>query len=304
MQKEPHKFAIVCARGLGDALISMVLAHNLKLANNRVSIFSSILCELKNWFPGVHILPYPKPEQFFSTFSPFDTVIAADHALVNASHDFGNQLIVLKENSFDRKLTMVENLQRVCSQKLSLPFSSSENGICPEPGLTYRKYPERILLHPTSSNEKKNWPPEKFIALAHSLEQEGFLPYFCVSVAEEEAWNKRVKKSQLATFPEVDGLARFIYESGYLIGNDSGLGHLASSLHIPTLSLFARKSYAHLWRPGWGHGQVVVPPNVLIGARMKQKYWKNLLSVKRVRSSFHQLREETLCIPPSYPKFL
>jgi heptosyltransferase III len=289
-----RKFALVCARGLGDALLSMILAHNLQLSGKRVTTFSSILCELKDWFCGFHILPYPSPEQLFTTFASFDTLIAADHSLVTEQCQFGNQLIFLKESAFNKRCTMVENLQGVCTEKLLLPFAVSKNGITPLKSLSYRAHPNRVLLHPTSSDTKKNWPSEKFAALATLLEKEGYQPYFCVSPAERQIWKTSVASEQLPHFPTVSHLASFVYESGYLIGNDSGIGHLASALNIPTLSLFARKSYSRLWRPGWGPGTVAAPPNILWGCRMKQKYWKTLLSVGRVKSLFDELREATL----------
>jgi heptosyltransferase III len=302
-REQQLKFAIVCARGLGDALLSMILAHNLKLSGKQVTTFSSILCELKDWFPKFHIAPCPISEQFFSTLSSFDTVVAADHSVIKENHHFGNRLIILKENAFDKKLTMVENLRASCERTLALPFSLANNGITPLKGLTWRRYPRRLLLHPMSNSIKKNWPSEKFIALASLLEKEGYDPYFCVSPAEREFWEGIIAKERLPYFRTVSDLASFVFESGYLIGNDSGVGHLASALHIPTLSLFARKGYSHLWRPGWGPGAVCAP-NLLLGSRLKQKYWKKLLSVRYVKKTFSQLREATLAHPSlGGPKF-
>lgn len=286
MVKEQLKFAVVCARGLGDALLSMVLAHNLTLSGVCVTVFSSILSELKEWFPNYQILPFPAPHQFETVFATFDTIIAADHSLINEHHQFGNQLIVLKEENFNKSRTMVENLQVISAEILSLPVASCENGITPPHGVIWRAHPNRVIIHPMSSDVKKNWPAEKFIALGHYLEKEGFYPYFCMCPSERVSWKTSVPEDRLPHFLTISALAAFVYESGYLIGNDSGVGHLASLLNIPTLTLFARKSYSTLWRPGWGPGKVVCPPNILFGSRMKQKYWKNLLSVRRVRKAF------------------
>ncbi len=46
------KVAIICANGLGDGLIYMVLAHNLQKAGYSVTTFSSPLVGLKEWFPS------------------------------------------------------------------------------------------------------------------------------------------------------------------------------------------------------------------------------------------------------------
>lgn len=289
---QPHKFAVVCASGLGDALLSMVIAYNLAQTGFRVTTFSSILCELKDWFPSTPILPHPSHENFYSTFAAFDTVIAADHSMISEAHCFDNHLIVLNENAFDKTKTMVENLRLVCSHQLQLIGAEKSNGVKPPASLKWRLHSQRVILHPSSSDAKKNWPASKYIALARELEKEGYDPYFCVSPLEHIEWKNAVSVKRLPFFPQLDTLAAFIYESGYLIGNDSGLGHLASALNIPTLSLFARKGYSNLWRPGWGFGRVVSPPPILPGSYLKQKYWKDLLSVGRVRKAFMKVKME------------
>ncbi|MCC6127581.1 MAG: hypothetical protein IT584_00035, partial [Chlamydiae bacterium] len=60
-------------------------------------------------------------------------------------------------------------------------------------------------------------------------------------------------------FSNLDLLAQYLYETGYLIGNNSELGHLASALGVPTLTLSRRKALANLWAPSF-HTSVVVTP--------------------------------------------
>ena len=81
-----------------------------------------------------------------------------------------------------------------------------------------------------------------------------------------------------------------MFESGWFIGNDSGIGHLASSLHIPTLSLFMRRGIAHTWRPDWGAGQVLIGSTYLPTGFLKERYWKYMLSVRQVSRAFDQMR--------------
>lgn len=280
---------MVCARGLGDALLSMTVSHNLLLSRVRVTTFSSILCELSSWFPNHTILPYPSKEVFEKTFSRFDTVIAADHSMVREDHDFGNRLIVLKESRFDKNSPMADNLQRVCKSILELPFCEKGNGLVIPAGLNWRSDQKRLAIHPTSSDKKKDWPAVKYVKLGRKLEELGFEPYFCLSPTERSEWFGRIAEDQLPLFPTIHELASFLFESAAMIGNDSGVGHLASALNIPTLSLFSRKSYSRLWRPGWGENVVVAPPNILPGARMKEKWWKSLISVGRVLRAFDKM---------------
>ncbi len=282
-----ERVAVVCARGLGDGLLSMILSHNLALSGVDVTTFSSILCELKEWFPGQRILPFPSGEVSHKTYAAFDTLIAFDYSMVREDDNFGNHLIFLKQSSLDKSKTMVENLQKICETRLALPYCEKDNGIMIPQNLSWREFQKRIVLHPMSADPKKTWPKTKYLKLAKILENDGYLPCFCVSPDEREEWETVVPQEQLPFFPTVHELACFLFESGALIGNDSGVGHLASALNIPTLSLFSRKSHSQLWRPGWNEGTVATPLPLLLGAPLKQKYWKNFLSVTRVKRTFN-----------------
>ena len=76
---------------------------------------------------------------------------------------------------------------------------------------------------------------------------------------------------------------------GFFIGNDSGGGHLAACLHIPTLSIHGRKGKAKVWRPGWGQVEVVTPLINVIGGSLRQHLWKYFLSIAAVERGFTQL---------------
>lgn len=280
------KIAVVCANGFGDALLSMIVSHNLQLSGFEVVTFSTPLCGLKEWFPSHTILPFSE----LNSLSNFDQIISADHSLI--SGDSQQNLIILKENAFDKSKTLVENLQRVCQQRLALPHFGKDNGIVIPPSLKWRSHPKRVIIHPMSTDPKRTWPADKFIDLGIKLEKQGFIPYFCLSPEERAAWLNLTKEEHLPLFSKLSDLAAFVYESDAMIGNNSGIGHMASLFNIPTVSLFARESYARLWRPGWGPGIVVAPPSLLPGSRLRQKYWKQLLSVRRVISSFKKMRVE------------
>lgn len=287
----PNRIAVIAARGLGDGLLSMILSHNLSLEGHDVTTFSSPLCQLKRWFPGKRIEPFPVVEAYWGLFSQFDQLIVADHAILKKAHDFGNELIILEEDDFDKSRSMVDNLVSVCRYRLGLHFCLKENGITPPEGLKKRKMHRRVVVHPMSGHPRKNWPPEKFYALCEQLLEEGYEPALCMSPDEQTPWSKLLGGTKILFphFATIDDLACYVYESGYMIGNDSGVGHLASCLGIPTLSIFARKSYSKLWRPGWGDGEVITPPNILIGSHLRQKYWKHLLSVKNTLNRFKKM---------------
>lgn len=291
------KVAIVCAKGIGDGLIYMVLSHNFLLSGYDVTTFSSALVEFKTWFPGHNIEPFPQRENYQKTFEPFDLVIAADHTGISENDTFGKALLVLRENHFNKKITFVDNLCALAKDRFELPYFAKHNGITPPQYLTFRRHQHRVIIHPTSTEDKRTWPADKFLILSKQLEKKGLQPAFSLSPKERTAWEYLIPKGiEIPHFPHLTDTASYIYESGYLIGNNSGSGHLASCLGIPTLSLFAKKSYSRLWRPGWGSGKVVTPPSWPIGGHLRQKYWKILLSPKRVSKAFHQLVKTTSLI--------
>lgn len=158
----------------------------------------------------------------------------------------------------DPEKTMVLNLQ--LAMKRWFQIDSLENGLIPPPHLIHRKYPKRIAIHPKSSSSLKDWPLGKYKKVATALQEKGFEPVF------------------IPEFPTLEDLASFIYESGAFLGTDSGPGHLASYLQIPTLTIAQSKKHMRLWKPGWGHSEVITPPPF----KFLKKFWKSLISIKLV----------------------
>ncbi len=290
------KVAIVCANGIGDALMSMVLTHNAELAGFRVDTYSTILLELKEWFPGKNIYPFPPRETLESIFASYDLVIGADHSLIS-NGDLSPKIktIILKENSFDKSKTIVDNLLSFAKNQFNLESPLRTNGITSPQDLVYQLYSKRIILHTESTEAKRKWPAKKFIALARMLDKKGWRAAICLNPQERVSWQKYIPEYPFIDFPTTLSLAdaaAYIYQSRALIGNNSGLGHLASCMGLPTVSLFARKTYANLWRPGFGKNRVVTPLPLLIGAGLKYKYWQKFLFPSKVLSAFEKIEKE------------
>lgn len=292
LSRKKRNIAVFCANGLGDGLLSMVIAHNLYLNGHFVTIYSNILYHMKDCFSNVRIKPFVSEESLGEELSAYDFIIAFDHSMVSRSCKRGEETFILLESSYDKKKSMLENILSVCKENLSLPSPTRDNGMRIPGDALYRCFSKRVLIHPFSSSEKKNWPLEKFVKLAKSLRKEDFRPIFLASPEERnsrECIFIEEKGLDLISFSDFPSLIKYVYESGYMIGNDSGPGHLASFLRIPTLSIFARKSYSHLWRPGWGIGETVSPVIPLLGSSLRQKYWKNFLLASKVLKSFKSL---------------
>ncbi|NGX54618.1 MAG: hypothetical protein KR126chlam2_00232 [Chlamydiae bacterium] len=264
----------------------LTLAHNLLRSRHSVTTFNSPICQLKRWFPHQTILPIPQDQTIFDSF---DQIIAADHSIIAAATHLDDKLTVLKERQFDRSKTIVDNLAHFCRNRLHLPHFEKTNGITIPEGLIHKRYPKRVIIHPMCVEDKRIWPAEKFLALAHKLKDRGWDPIFAVSPKEREEWLDKSKPFDCPLFQTIDELATYVYESGAMIGNNSGTGHLSSNFNIPTLSIFSKKSYSRLWRPGFGPGKVVTPPSILIGGGLKLRYWKKFLTVAKVLRHFEKL---------------
>lgn len=191
----------------------------------------------------------------------------------------------------DETISKLSEVTRFCKEKLQLADVVRDNGITPPAhmGLKKNRYPKRVLIHPTGTKVKKMWSPRRFIRLARVLESEGWTPVLVVS-PEERAWWERVLKGrfELPLFPTFNELAAFVYESGVLIGSDSGPGHLASNLGLPVLTIVSSQKKKHLpWRPDWSRNVIVYPfYSFSMGSK---RVWRSFLPVRRVRKGFYKL---------------
>ncbi len=323
------KIAIAASRGVGDGLISLVLANNLAINNFDVTIFSNPISQLNDWFPNFTILPYPKTD-LLQSFDQFDLVLSDAYSDVTKDADekdfhklskkfvffcmaeFDNRLIYNQTDDLkttihdaeklqkllpltkgsgvhigrlDKNAPMINRVAKFCDDILHLKNITHDNGIVPLPNLTHKKFSKRIIIHPTSSNPVKNWPPHKFLALARKLKNNGFDPVFTVSPNEQKDWEKISQHEfSVPEFPTLSDLGKFVYESGYMIGTDSGVGHLASNLDIPTITICRTGNKLFRWRPGWSKGIVIKTKHKL--RFLGKQHWHWLISAGKVYREF------------------
>lgn len=289
---------VFCHNGLGDGVNCLVLSHNLHLNGWDVETYQNTIGSMQNWFPHLPVQPYPGVEQLPEILERYDWFFVVQ----NDSSEFVQKLIAEGKRRFPERLKVIylypsknivndryyadcltdpglsvaENMRRLCEKVLHLPKTVHSNGFAPPEGLQFRKYRHRVIIHTTSGKSTKNWPQENFEKLAEHIRDEGFEPVV------------------ISTFETLDLLARFIYESGFLIGNDSGPAHLASALGVPTLTFFRGKKWADMWAPSFGPGISLFPsflvPNVS-GFRLRDRYWKKFITVGMARRAFARLEK-------------
>ncbi len=301
---------VFCHNGLGDGVNCLVLSNNLHLNGWKVDTYQNSIGSMQNWFPHLSVQPYPKVDELPRVLNSYDWFFVVQ----NDTDEFVLKLIQEGKRRFPDRLkviylypskgivnepyyadcltdpsaTIAENMRLFCERILHLPKITRSNGFIPPTGLTHHKYPKRIAIHPTSARITRNWPKEKFLKLAGHLKSEGYEPIFIPGT--KQGWEEI--GFDVPLFTSLDLLSRFIYESGYLIGNDSGLGHLASAMGVPTLTFCRRKTWANMWRPSFHNGVVVTPspliPNIR-GFRLRDRHWKKFITVGMARRAFEKL---------------
>lgn len=286
------RVAFSMSNAIGDSLVSMIIVRNMLKDGINVTVFGAPAYALRHWFPDVPIHPLPSGEGSAGAFAGYDTVLQMQwnqplpylldvHPRVRTLHDveFG-----------DHPGCMAERFADFCRNELGLSNVSLDNGVTPPHHLRHRQYAQRVAIHPEASTDDKRWPASRFLRLAQRLRQRGYEPYFVIAPHERERWKDLEAWGIPAPhFGDLHELASWVYESGYFIGNDSGIGHLASNLGIPSVSLFRRRGVSARWRPVWGAVEVVLPWQWVPTSRLKERFWRQTLTCSRVLSAFTRM---------------
>ena len=315
LDRKPKKIAIICANGIGDALLMMTVAHQLKKGGYYPTLFHDKHHMVSPLFDGtIPIYPPPSFSLLEKSLRAFDLIILEnDHSkrayflfhlrnkkiLKNLIVLFPTPSSQLKNHDFlfNPKLTVLANLVQSCKSVLKLKEATIENGLCLPTQKNYRSHPKRIVIHPSSQDPKRNWPLSHFLKLAQALKKQDYLPTFIVSPKERLAFHSIEEAGFcLLSFPHLLQLSVYIHASGFFIGNDSGMGHLASNLKIPTLTISGYPRRVCLWRPNWCQGIVVtllfpLPNFKGIGFKIRENFWPHFISIKRTLKAFNQLQE-------------
>lgn len=110
-----------------------------------------------------------------------------------------------------------------------------------------------IIIHPGSGSPQKCWPVESFLQLADALGAAGRACKFILGEVELERWPADVIRRIESTAPTarpnsyVELLTELRGGSAF-VGNDSGPGHLAGIIGMPTVILFGPTDPS-IWKP-------------------------------------------------------
>jgi len=122
-----------------------------------------------------------------------------------------------------------------------------------------------VVLHPTTGSYalSRQWPPERFAAVADQLARECGAAVVLVNgpdAVEQTAELERLMATpalNLAGRTDLATLAGVLLAADLVVANDSAIGHLAAALGTPLLSIFG-PSNDRAWAP-YGACRVVLP---------------------------------------------
>lgn len=106
-------------------------------------------------------------------------------------------------------------------------------------------HPNRIAIHIGSGSEKKNWPLERWLALAEEFGDHEVI--FISGEAEQERGMLIENRPSWHALP-LPELANHLSTCAAFFGHDSGISHLAAACGVPSLLLFGPTDPA-VWAP-------------------------------------------------------
>lgn len=327
------RIALVAFSSLGDGLIYLMMAENLRRNGFAVTYFGNIGYQLRAWLPQFAIRPYPALDEMDAALADFDLVIMSPPQFLRDRMDAATTdamrrkwLLICQKTPDDWRFDLTETKRATLPPAIyarlqplldaggamrrrayttesvvdiTLEYLRDAMGLqdltrdvplTPPPQLQFRRHPERIVVSPDSAwPEKKDWPPRAFLKLCRRLRAEGADPKIVVAPANNALWRAMPGNDfDTPLFPDIGELAAYLYESGALVGNDSGNGHLASFLGIPTVTIYRKKNPHFHWRPDWKPARVVCPRLVLPGLR--GPLWKPFVTVGDVLNALRSAR--------------
>jgi hypothetical protein len=294
--------ALILSSRLGDSLFLMNIANNLRRAGRRVVVFGDHAHALADWYPGFDIRPLPSEDQI-AQLAGYGAIVQmdAEKPLAGLGDRFSQYLAIKpwaaqygeSAGSASQPNGIMTMFSTFTQRVFGLDDWIPESGLQAPIGFRSRLNERRVILHPTSSEASRCWKPSQYVALAKALIRRGFEPVFVLAPPERPAWRPLLSPHGLPILdaPDLAHTAGVIYESGWFIGTDSGIGHLASACGIPTVTIVDRVRNMGRWRPAWAPGLVVKPWWLPMRA-LRRKYWREATTVGRVLRTFDLLRRQ------------
>ncbi|WP_415792418.1 glycosyltransferase family 9 protein [Bordetella tumulicola] len=292
--KHANRVAMLMAPRLGDTLLMMNMVQNLRANGRSVTVFGDYAYALRAWFPGIDIRPSLPESEASHALADYDCAAQMHVGWPYGLHDYARSYFYYDEHVVvtGKGFIKLNQIRDYCHQQLGLENCSLNNGLRPLPELRHRQHLRRVAVHPSSGGEERRWAASHFVELGKRLQRSGYQPFYILAPYEREQW-ACLAENGLSIYPStlLSDVATFIHESGWFVGNESGIGHLASNVGIPTLTVTGRPTRTLSWRPGWSTSRIVYP-GYIPGGRLRDRLWRHWLKPRQVLRAFRQLTDQ------------
>ena len=260
------KLLILELWGLGDLTIATPFLRE-ATAHYEVHLLAKPFARplQERFWPGIRIVPFNAPWTAFNgkyrwwswpwkslvqTMSrlraeQFDTAVSArwdprDHFLLYLTGAcrrlgfprLGSECLLTGRLPFPDPTRHRYEYWRIIGQELGLDMPHA-NAVQISP----RPYGRRVVVHTGAGQSVRVWPLERFAALVEKMRERHYQVQV-ISNPEQREWWLRYGETEVSTPDQINSLLEELSGAAVFIGNDSGPGHLAAALGIPTFTLF------------------------------------------------------------------
>jgi heptosyltransferase-3 len=136
----------------------------------------------------------------------------------------------------------------------------------------------RLVIHPGSGSPRKNWPLDRFLAVAARALTAGHEPLFLLGEVEQGLADAIADAGYAARIEApLDELVDLLADAGAYLGNDSGISHLAAACGCPSVVLFGPSDPGQ-WAPR-GCVKILRSPRDDIAALPVSSAWSALQAI-------------------------
>lgn len=238
-------------RSASIALISGIIDRVQSLDSARMALYSQSECELP-----------PEEKEYIRSFDLIvsylhdpDEVLLKHLAGTGAKNIIAVSPVEIKDHAADHFFSALnsvlgEETEECSPARLEWPESLKEEArrrLADEVGKK-----QVIIIHPGSGSPAKNWPAERFAALAKKIRNETSFEPLIIG-GEADISSIAVMRPLLPGFHVYENMplsdiTSILSVAGGFVGNDSGITHLAAALGIPVVALFGPTDPA-IWAP-------------------------------------------------------
>ncbi|MET4692687.1 glycosyltransferase family 9 protein [Endozoicomonas lisbonensis] len=305
------KAAIFPISTLGDGLIFTILAQGLSNSGFETTLFSSTLSELGSILKDFNTKDCDQLEKIDFFLESCDLIICDPHnaeinSLLSTKENFLKKTVWVTctrcpEKYLEKKVhlhnfkfasgalynkehsgcNMVQHAVNFCKNSWNLSEIKSTPNIEILKNYKFQRNKNRVCIFPYTPEKEKTYHICGFEKIALELKKNAADPVFIGTKKQLTKFreNRNTCTIPFISFESIFELAIYIYESGFVIANDSGGGHLASLLNIPTVTIH-KKNNSFKWKPGWRKSYIVTP--IITLKFFGQRIWSPFIPKKKI----------------------